>query len=215
MDSEQYRLSKNLIYLRQAGSECSVNIYLNNTRRGLTQARNTFGNIKQAPYNKESSQKLNGQTKYRNASNKRPGAYSRQIWGHLFNKPLSRVGLIEALRYSRLGQLMIEKSTIFSRLEVYVTRQSSAINPIYCNLLNLWLFYRKKRSSNLFSWQRYLPTTCNYQPHENHETIVFCHQTFDLIWSMIDGCVGILLLPRCVALIFALCNFDESFDHNI
>ena len=86
---------------------------------------------------------------------------------------------------------------------------------IYCNLLNLRLFYRKKRSSNLFSWQRYLPTTCNYQPHENHETIVFCHQTFDLIWSMIDGCVGILLLPRCVALIFALCNFDESFDHNI
>ena len=75
MKSEQHSLNKNSIYLRQAGSENSENIYLNNTRRGLTQVRNAFGNMKQAPYNKESSQKLNGQTKYCNASNKRLGAY--------------------------------------------------------------------------------------------------------------------------------------------
>ena len=131
MDSEQYRLSKNLIYLRQAGSECSVNIYLNNTRRGLTQARNTFGNMKQAPYNKESSKKPNVQTKYSTGS-----FSSRSAHYYGIDNFLSASGI--------------------------VTRQSSATSPIYCNLLNLWLFHRKERFSNLFSSQRYLPKTCNY-----------------------------------------------------
>ena len=129
MDSELYRVSKNLIYPRQAGSECSVNIYLNNTRRGLTQARNTFGNMKQAPYNKESSKKPNVQTKYSTGS-----FSSRSAHYYGINNFLSASGICN--------------TPIFC--------------PIYCNLLNLWLFHRKERFSNLFSSQRYLPKTCNY-----------------------------------------------------
>ena len=51
--------AKILIYLRQAGPEFSVDIYLNHTKRHLTQIGNTFENIKQATYNIASSQKLN------------------------------------------------------------------------------------------------------------------------------------------------------------